>query len=86
MPVAVKLVVNPLATEAVAGLIAMAVNTGAVTDKVALLEVMPFAEAVTVVLPCASVAAIPLAFIVATVVLLDSQLTEPETLPVVPSE
>jgi len=86
VPVAVKLVVNPLATEAVIGLIAIAVNTGAVTVKTALLEVMPFAEAVIVVPPCARLEAIPLALSVATEVLLDAQVTDPETLPVLPSE
>ena len=86
MPVAVKLVVSPLAAEAVVGLMAIAVNTGAVTVKDALLEVMPLACAVTVIVPCANVAAIPLAFSVATVALLDSQLTDPETLLELPSE
>lgn len=83
---AVKLVVRPFATEAVEGLIAMAVSALALTVKVALLEVMPLAEAVTVVLPCASVEAMPLAFSVATVALLLAQVTDPVTLPVVPSE
>ena len=65
---------------------AIAVNTGAVTVKVALLEVTPFNEAVTVVLPCDKVEAMPLAFSVETVELLDVQVTEPETLPKLPSE
>lgn len=86
MPVAVKLVVSPFATEAVAGLMAIAVNTGAVTVNAALLEVMPFAEAVMVLLPCASEEAMPLAFSVATVVSLDIQVTDPEILPELPSE
>jgi hypothetical protein len=64
----------------------MAVKIGAVTVKVALFEVTPLAEAVTVVLPCASVEAMPLPLSVATVVLLDAQVTDPETLPVLPSE
>lgn len=81
-----KLVICPFVTEAVAGVMAMAVNAGAVTVKVALLEVMPLAEAVTVVLPCANVEAIPLSLSVATVALLDSQATDPETLPELPSE
>ena len=75
-----------MATEAVAGLIAIALNTGAVTVKVALFEVIPFAEALMVVLPCARVEAIPLAFSAATEVLLEAQVTDPETLPVLPSE
>ena len=77
---------SPLATEAVVGLIAIAVNSGAVTVKVALFEVMPLADAETVVLPCARLEAIPLTLSVATAVLLDVQVTDPETLPVVPSE
>lgn len=80
------MVVSPFATEAVVGLMAMAVNTGAVTVKVALLDVMPLAEALMVVLPCAKLEAMPLVFNVATVVLLDVQVTDPETLPVLPSE
>lgn len=86
MPVAVKLVESPLVTEALVGEIAMTVNSGAVTVKVALLEVMPFTEAVTEALPCARVDAMPLAFSVATVVLVDTQVTDPEILPVLPSE
>lgn len=86
MPVAVKAVVSPCATVAVAGVMAMAVNAGAVTVKVALLEVMPLVEAVTVVLPCANVEAMPLALSVATVALLDSHVTDPETFPELPSE
>jgi hypothetical protein len=62
-----------------------AVN-GALTAKVAMLELMPFIEAVTVVLPCAKDKAMPLAFSVATAVLLDAQVTEPEMLPVLLSE
>lgn len=86
MPVAVKAVVSPFATAAVAGVIAMAASAGAVTVKTVLLEVAPFAEAVTVVTPCTRVDAIPLEFSVATVALLDSQLTDPEIFPVLPSE
>ena len=80
------MVVSPLATEELVGLIAIAVNTGAVTVKVALFEVMPFVEAVMVVVPIARVDAMPLPFSVATVVSLDTQLAEPEMSPVVPSE
>lgn len=86
MPIAVKLFVDPMATDAVLDVMVMAVSTGAVTVKVALLEVMPFVEAVTVVLPCANEEAMPLAFNVATVALLDAQVAEPETLPELPSE
>lgn len=86
VPVAVKLVVSPVATEAVAGVMAIAVNSGAVTVNVALLEVTPFANALMVVVPWASADAMPLALGVATVVLLEVQVTDPDTLPVVPSE
>ena len=61
-------------------------NTGAVTVKAALLEVKPLAEAVMVALPCAKLEAMPLASSVATVMLLDAQVTEPEILPVLLSE
>lgn len=83
---AVKAVVKPFATAAVAGATAIAVNAGAVTVKLALLEAMPFADALIIVLPCAKVDAMPLTFSVATAVLLDTQVTAPETLPVLPSE
>ena len=43
VPVAMKLVVSPFATEAVDGVTAMLVNVLAVTVKAALLEVMPLA-------------------------------------------
>lgn len=86
VPVAMKLVVSPFATEAVDGVTAMLVNVLAVTVKAALLEVMPLAEAVTDVLPVAKVDAMPLVFSVATVALLEAQVTKPDTLPVVPSE
>ena len=56
------------------------------TVNVALLEVMPFDEAVIVLLPNARLEAMPLAFIVAAVVLPDDHDTDPETLPVLPSE
>lgn len=81
-----KLVVKPLATVAVVGAIAMAVSAGAVTFNVVAFDVIPLAAAVTVDAPCASVDAMPLALRVATVALLDSQFTEPEIFPVVPSE
>jgi len=62
------------------------IGVDAVTVKVALLEVIPFAKAVMVVVPCARVVAMPLAFSVATAVLLDAQLTDPDILPVLLSE
>lgn len=86
IPLAVNCCVFPIVTLADEGVMVRVVNTGAVTVKVALLELTPFAEAVTVVLPCARLVAMPLAFNVATVVLLDAQVTDPETLPVLPSE
>lgn len=85
MPVAVKLVVELFATDDVMGVMAIEVSAEAVTVKLALLEVMPLAEAVMTELPCASVLAMPLVLNVATVVLLDTQVTEPETFPVLPS-
>ena len=86
MPTAVKLVASPLATEAVVGLIEIAVNTGVVTVKVALLEVMPLAEAAMVVMPCARLEAMPLVLTVATVALLEDHVADPETFPELPSE
>lgn len=81
-----KLVVSPVATEAVAGVMAIAVNSGAVTVNVALFEVTPFANALMVVVPWARADAMPLALGVDTVVLLEVQVTDPDMLPVVPSE
>jgi hypothetical protein len=68
------------------GVMESVTSSGAVTVNVVLLEVMPFAEAVMVVVPCVREEAMPLAFSVATVVSLDVQLAEPEMLPDVPSE
>jgi|CXWL01.1.fsa_nt_gi hypothetical protein len=65
---------------------AIAVNAGAATDKLTALDVMPLAEAVISVVPCAKVDAIPLPFNVATVALLDAHATDPEMLPVLLSE
>lgn len=83
---AIKLVVLPIATDAVPGVTAIAVNVAGVTVSVALFEVTPFADAVTDVLPCAKLDAIPLLLSVATVVFVDAQITEPDTLPVLLSE
>ena len=83
---AVKLVFSPFATKAAVGVMEIAVKTDEVTAKVALLEVMPLADAVTVVIPCTRLDAMPLAFSVAIVELLDTQVTDPETLPELPSE
>jgi hypothetical protein len=76
--VAVKLVDSHFGTVALGGLITIEVNAGAVTVKVALLEVWLPYKAVTVVLPCASEDATPLEFIVATPVFVDDQMTDPE--------
>lgn len=90
MPVAVKLVVSPFATEAVVGLIETAVNACAVTVNFALSVTMPkpgaLTEAVTVVTPSFREDAKPLGSIMATSVLEDTQLTDPDTLPVLVSE
>jgi hypothetical protein len=86
VPLAVNCCELPTVTLADEGVMESVANTGAVTVKVALLEVTPFAEAVMLLLPCASEEAMPLAFSMATVVSLDAQLAEPEMSPVVPSE
>lgn len=76
MPVAVKVTGVPLGTEGVVGLMLMAVITAAVTDKLAVGEVRPLAEAVTVVLPTAIPVATPvLLLMVAMLVLADAQVT-----------
>ena len=77
--------VSPFATVADAGEIDIAVTAEAVTFKFALLEVMPFWVAVMVLLPTAKVEAMPLALSVATLPLLEAHVTDPETLPVLPS-
>lgn len=77
-----KLVVSPFATVAVVGETAMAVSAGAITVSVALFEVMPLSVALMLVLPCASVVAMPLVLIVAIPTSVDAQITEPDTLPV----
>lgn len=64
----------------------MVVNACAVTDKSTALDVMPLAEAVIAVVPCAKVDAMPLPFNEATVALLDAHATDPEMLPVLLSE
>ncbi len=74
VPIAVNLVVKPFATEAADGL--MEIEDSCFTVKIALLEVMPFTEAITTVLPTATPLAIPvLLLIVATPVSADVQLT-----------
>lgn len=83
MPVAVRLVVRPLASVAETGVTAIAVNVGAVTVSVAALEVTPLAEAVMVLVPTFTPVATPLVLTVATLVLLEPQVTEAEILPVV---
>ena len=87
MPVAVKVTGVPWGTDGAVGLILMAVITAAVTVRFAAGEVMPFAEAVTVVLPTATPVATPvLLTIVATLVLPVAQVTWLVMLmPVVPS-
>lgn len=77
--------VFPTVTLADVGVRVIAANAGAITVKVAVLEVMPLRVAVILLPPCVSVLAVPPA-IVATAVLLDAQVTEPVTLPVLPLE
>ena len=89
VPCAVKLVVNPLDTVALTGLMAILVNSAALTLRLVLpVTVMPFATlvAVMVVLPTARVVAMPLVLTVAMPVLLDVHVTLPDTLPAVLSE
>ncbi len=86
VPLAKNCCVFPTRTLVDAGVMVSVANTGAVTVKVELLEVMPFAEAVMVLVPSASAAATPLPLSTTIEVLLDVQVTAPEALPVVPSE
>ena len=85
MPLAVNCCLYPTKTLAEIGVIESVASTGAVTVRVTLVEVIPFREAVMLVLPCASEVALPLVFTVATVVLLDNQVAEPEIFPALPS-
>ncbi|OGS95718.1 MAG: hypothetical protein A3H31_08155 [Gallionellales bacterium RIFCSPLOWO2_02_FULL_57_47] len=85
VPLAVNCSVFPNSMRAIGWVMESVASTGAVTARVAL-EGMPLRDAVMVALPCARVVAMPLAFSVATAVLPDVQVTEPETLPVLPSE
>ena len=80
------MLVPPLVRVTVAGVIVMELKAAALTVSVAEFDVKPRAEAVIVVVPAPSVDAIPVEFIVAIVVLLDDQTTEPEILPVELSE
>lgn len=68
------------------GIGAWLVQIFGVTVNTATLEVMPFNEALIVVLPAVRAEALPLEFSVATAVLLEAHTTEPEILPVVLSE
>lgn len=73
---AVKVTGVPLGVDGVVGLILIPVITAAVTDKLAVGEVMPLAVAVTVVLPTAMPVATPVVLlIVAILVLADAQFT-----------
>lgn len=66
----------PLGVDGVVGLMLIPVITAAVTDRLAEGEVMPLAEAVTVVLPTATPVATPVVLlIVAILVLPDAQVT-----------
>ena len=72
--------------DGVVGLMLIPVITAAVTDRLAVGEVMPLAEAVTVVLPSATPVTTPvLLLIVATLVLADDQITWLVMFAVVPS-
>lgn len=69
-----KVAANPLATDVVAGVMAILVSAGAIA-RLALLEVMPPDEALTVVLPAATPVATPAALIVANALLADVHAT-----------
>jgi len=74
--VAVNVTGVPLGVEGVAGVMLIPVMAAAVTDRLAVGEVMLLAEAVTVVLPTAMPVATPVVLlIVATPVLADAQVT-----------
>ena len=85
IPLAVNCFVPNTNVLTVAGVMESELSTGAVTVKVELLDEMTFAptvvEALMLVVPCARLEAMPLLFNVATVALLDAQVTDPETLP-----
>ena len=84
--VAVRLMEAPTPTLGVAGVMATDIITGAVTFRVAVLEVLPLNEAVIELVPVFIPVAMPLLLRVATLVSLEFQLTEPEILRVVLSE
>lgn len=71
---------------AVVGVIAIETNTCAVTVNVTLLEVTPFNDALTMVVPTVRAEAMPLELSVATAVLLEAHVTGPKILSVVLSE
>lgn len=86
VPLTVNCLVYPTATLEGVGVIASVASSGSVTVKAAVLvEAAPVAVAVIVVLPTASVVAMPLVLI-ATAESLDAQVTDPETFPVDESE
>jgi hypothetical protein len=87
--VAAKPVVNPFGTLAVLGVTAIDTKAGGVTVKVMMFDeietelvVMSFFVALISPVPTAKVDATPMPFRVAEAVLLECQMTEPETSPV----
>jgi hypothetical protein len=75
-PVAVNVTGLPFGVEGARGLMLIAVNTAAVTDRLAAGEAIPFANAKTVVVPTATPVATPVVLlIVATAVLPDIHIT-----------
>ena len=77
---------TPLGMDGVVGLMLIPVTTAAVTDRLAVGEVIPLVEAVTVVLPTATPVTTPVVLLtVATPVLPDAQLTWLVMSAVVPS-
>lgn len=86
MPAAVKVTGTPLGVEGAVGLMLMLVIVAAVTDRAAVGEVTPLAEAVMVVLPTATPVATPVALSMEAMLLLaDAQVTWLVTSPVLPS-
>ena len=84
---AVKVTGTPLGVDGVVGLMLRPVITAAVTVRLAVGEVMPLEEAVTVVLPTATPVAMPVVLlIVATLMLPDAQVVWAEMSAVVPLE
>ncbi len=87
MPVAVNATGVPLGEEEVAGVMLIPVITAAVTVNLAVGEVIPFIDAVTVVLPTAMPVATPVVLLIAAIpVSVEAQVTWLVMFVIVPSE